>query len=74
MLKYRANPVLKWAGGKQGIAGHLVKFFPPAFDRYFEPFVGGGGVLFALQPRRAVIRDANEWLMADGPRGGKGQA
>jgi DNA adenine methylase len=63
MLKFRAGPVLKWAGGKQGIAGHLVKFFPPAFDRYFEPFVGGGSVLFALQPRKAVISDANKWLL-----------
>jgi DNA adenine methylase len=41
----------------------LVRFFPAGFDRYFEPFVGGGSVLFAFQPRRAVISDANEWLI-----------
>jgi DNA adenine methylase len=63
MSGFRATPVLKWAGGKQGIADHLVKFFPLAFDRYFEPFVGGGSVLFTLQPRKAVISDANEWLI-----------
>jgi DNA adenine methylase len=63
MLKFRATPVLKWAGGKQGIAGHLVKFFPTAIDRYFEPFVGAGSVLLNLQPRKAVIGDANDWLI-----------
>lgn len=63
MIKLRASPVLKWAGGKQGIADHLVKFFPSAFDRYLEPFVGGGSVLFTLQPLKAVISDANEWLI-----------
>lgn len=63
MDKSRAGPVLKWAGGKQGIADRLVAFFPPTFDRYFEPFVGGGSVLFALQPSKAVVGDANDWLL-----------
>lgn len=59
----RAQPILKWAGGKQGIAARLVELFPADFDRYFEPFVGGGSVLFAFQPESAVIGDANEWLL-----------
>lgn len=59
----QASPILKWAGGKQGIASRLVEFFPLDFDRYFEPFVGGGSVLFALRPCRAVVSDANEWLI-----------
>lgn len=58
-----ASPVLKWAGGKQGIADRLVALFPPTFDRYFEPFLGGGSVLFALQPSDAVAGDANEWVI-----------
>lgn len=63
MIKRHANPILKWAGGKQGIASRLVDFSPPKFDRYFEPFVGGGSVLFTLRPQRAVVGDANEWLI-----------
>ncbi len=64
MEKVRANPFVKWAGGKQGIARRLAGLFPPGFERYFEPFVGGGSVLFAFQPRNAVIGDANEWLIS----------
>ena len=63
MIGAHAGPVLKWAGGKQGIADRLVRFFPAGFERYYEPFVGGGSVLFALRPERAVIGDANGWLI-----------
>jgi len=63
MASANVNPVLKWAGGKQAIARRLVDAFPVDFDRYFEPFVGGGSVLFALRPKRAVIGDANNWLI-----------
>lgn len=63
MTRSRTSPVLKWAGGKQGIADRLVAYFPSTFDRYFEPFVGGGSVLFTLQPSKAVVGDANKWLM-----------
>ena len=58
-----ASPVLKWAGGKQGIAADLVRCFPATFERYYEPFVGGGSVLFALGPAQAVIGDMNGWLI-----------
>ncbi|HET7480263.1 MAG TPA: Dam family site-specific DNA-(adenine-N6)-methyltransferase [Rubrobacteraceae bacterium] len=63
MIKANVAPVLKWAGGKQGIASRLVELFPSGFDRYFEPFVGGGSVLFTLRPQKAVIGDANDWLI-----------
>jgi DNA adenine methylase len=63
MAESHASPILKWAGGKQGIAARLVELFPSNFDRYFEPFVGGGSVLFTLRPRKAVASDANGWLI-----------
>ncbi|MDQ3507208.1 MAG: Dam family site-specific DNA-(adenine-N6)-methyltransferase [Actinomycetota bacterium] len=63
MISSQAGPFLKWAGGKQGISRSLASLFPPDFRRYYEPFVGGGSVLFTVRPERAVIGDANEWLI-----------
>ncbi len=60
---FDAKPVLKWAGGKQGLADRLVRYFPPSFARYFEPFIGGASVLLLLQPERAFIGDMNDWLI-----------
>src|SRR5262249_51823929 len=63
MVPFCASPVLKWAGGKQAIAGQIIRYFPTAFSRYYEPFVGGGSVLFTLAPRNAIIGDLNGWLL-----------
>lgn len=57
------RPFLKWAGGKQALAVRLVAGFPPVGARYFEPFLGGGSVLLALAPARAVVADRNDWLI-----------
>lgn len=54
------KPVLKWAGGKRSLLPQLVPLFPVAFERYVEPFVGGGAVFLALQAEvPAHINDAN---------------
>ena len=58
-----AQPFLKWAGGKRQLLHEIKKHVPTDFGTYFEPFVGAGAVLFALQPPRAVINDANEELI-----------
>ncbi|NBT59168.1 Dam family site-specific DNA-(adenine-N6)-methyltransferase, partial [bacterium] len=61
-LKTKDNikPVLKWAGGKTSLIPQLVKHFPSAFNRYFEPFFGGGAVFLALKPSgNSVINDVN---------------
>ncbi|CAN5266561.1 DNA adenine methylase [soil metagenome] len=63
MLIFNANPILKWAGGKQNLAQRLIPFFPNRIECYFEPFIGGGSVLFGLMPARAVIGDMNDWLL-----------
>ena len=49
--------LLKWVGNKQKQADTIIGYFPQVFDRYFEPFLGSGGVLGVLAPRRAIASD-----------------
>src|ERR1700722_18446828 len=58
-----AKPFIKWAGGKQSIARTLIDFFPRSFDKYYEPFLGGGSVFFTLSPQNAILSDENKWLI-----------
>lgn len=57
-----AKALIKWPGGK---TGELEKILPlvPEYDRYIEPFFGGGAVYFALEPKKAVINDISRNLM-----------
>ncbi len=56
-------PFLKWAGGKRWLIQNYQHLLPTEFEVYREPFVGGGAVFFALQPKKAVLSDANERLI-----------
>lgn len=46
------KPFLRWAGGKRKLAELIIESVPTNFDpiqnRYFEPFIGGGALVFAL--------------------------
>lgn len=57
------QPFLKWAGGKRQLLPEIRKYIPKQFGTYYEPFVGGGAVLFDLQPKKAVINDINTDLI-----------
>ena len=56
-------PVVKWAGGKRQILDEITKYIPETLSTYYEPFLGGGAVLFELQPEKAVVNDINQELM-----------
>lgn len=56
-------PFVKWAGGKKQLLSEIENHIPQQFSEYYEPFVGGGAVLFHLQPKRAVINDSNAELI-----------
>jgi len=58
-----ARPVLKWAGGKRQLLDELYARFPAEFDRYHEPFLGGGAVFFDREPEEATINDTNPRLV-----------
>jgi DNA adenine methylase len=57
------RPFVKWAGGKRQLLPELLSHAPRKFGRYFEPFVGGGALFFALSPANAVLADVNERLI-----------
>jgi DNA adenine methylase len=56
-------PVLKWVGGKRQLLGKMKPLFPKGIKYYCEPFVGGGAVLFDLQPKHAYVNDINSELI-----------
>ena len=59
----KGKQFVKWAGGKRQIIDKLKIYVPEEYDTYYEPFVGGGALLFELSPKNAVINDYNEELM-----------
>ena len=56
-------PVVKWVGGKRQLIDDLTPLFPKKITSYCEPFVGGGAVLFSLQPKIAYVNDINAELI-----------
>jgi len=65
----RARPFLKWAGGKAQLLPALLERAPRSIDTYYEPFLGGAALFFALAsdpelaPRRVVLNDQNHELV-----------
>ncbi|MBD2091011.1 DNA adenine methylase [Microcoleus sp. FACHB-1515] len=57
------RPFLKWAGGKGQLLAQYQQHFPTEFSTYYEAFLGGGAVFFALKPSRAVLTDVNPALV-----------
>jgi site-specific DNA-adenine methylase len=47
------KPIIKWVGGKYGNLEHIRKLLPPTYNKYYEPFLGGGAVLLDLCPEEA---------------------
>lgn len=64
----KPRPFVKWAGGKRLLLPDIVAAFPDGFGRYYEPFLGGGAVMFhVLTGRRGVecsASDSNPDLVA----------
>ena len=63
LLGVKSLPFLKWAGGKTQLLDELIKRVPQTFNTYYEPFIGGGALYFAIAPSSAVIADINDDLV-----------
>ncbi len=57
------HPFLKWAGGKRQLLFQIDQYIPKSFNKYFEPFVGGGALFFYLLPENAILNDINQDLI-----------
>lgn len=62
-----AKPFIKWVGGKSQLLEEIRKKYPQKIEKYCEPFVGGGAVLFDIlqkfQPKEVLINDINKELI-----------
>ena len=62
-----AKPFIKWVGGKSQLLEEIREKYPSKIERYCEPFVGGGAVLFdvlnTFQPKEVLINDINRELI-----------
>lgn len=61
------KPFIKWAGGKSQLLDVIREKYPETIEKYCEPFVGGGAVLFDVlanfQPKEVLINDINPELV-----------
>lgn len=63
MSKSSIAPFVKWAGGKRQLLPQIRERMPDKYNRFYEPFVGGGAVTFDILPSDAVINDINRALI-----------
>jgi DNA adenine methylase len=60
---FMTSPLIKWPGGKRKLLKHILNLLPISFGAYYEPFLGGGALFFALQPRTSCLSDNNNDLI-----------
>lgn len=61
------KPFVKWVGGKSQLLDEIRTKYPLKIEKYCEPFVGGGAVLFDIlnkfHPNEVLINDINKELI-----------
>lgn len=51
------HPVIKWSGSKRSQSDMIKSYLPDSFNCYYEPFIGGGSMMYAIQPQKGVCGD-----------------
>ena len=64
VLTNRLSPLIKYPGGKEKELNYIIPALPKEIDNYYEPFVGGGAVYFAINAKKYYINDKSEELVA----------
>jgi len=62
----KPKPFIKWVGGKRQLLPELLHYLPPHILDYYEPFIGGGALLWTLEPqqlRSITVNDYNAELI-----------
>ena len=54
---------IKWAGGKEKELPIIMENLPEHFDRYVEPFVGGGAVFLNINCKKNIVNDKSDELI-----------
>ena len=54
---------IKWAGGKEKELPIILSNLPDKFERYIEPFVGGGSVYLNINCDKSIINDKSDELI-----------
>lgn len=63
-MEAQLSPIVKWVGGKRQLLPAIHALLPSDMGgTYFEPFLGGGAVLWSLRPGKAVVNDSNSELI-----------
>lgn len=57
------HPFVKWAGGKTQLLDRIHELMPKEYSHYYEPFIGGGALLFSVSPKDFTINDFNSELI-----------
>lgn len=55
------QPIIKWSGSKRSQASQILSYFPQNIDIYYEPFIGGGSILYTVMENKlcnkAIVGD-----------------